>query len=685
MSQKTELDKRLAHIDLEDRTRIWESASNLLLSNRNGSSTAMALGYVQSGKTTSIAALCAAAADEGFKLIIALLGSTVILTDQNRNRVEEYHGIETSSYSWKSFSRFDEKTSPREISEFLGRGRTVLVPFIKNASVIEKLGRVLSNLKLDGVKVLIVDDEADQASLNTRVANNEMSSTYRAIQNLRTSVGEHFFVQYTATPYAPLLLDPNDPLQPKTVEFLSPGKGYTGGRQFFIDHRAEVVRVIPDADEQKTRTPISALPKSLELAFCNFIVGATHLFNYSQTNAPVSMLIHSTGSNALQGKYDFLLRQYLASMRAEASLKDSYFGALIESERRRLYSLGITKMTDEEFWTGISYTLEETTLWLLNSASDVKKISWKDAPFHVLIGGNKLDRGFTVEGLTVTYMNRPASQQIDTVEQRARAFGYRKSLIPFCQFFATAKTIQMLTDIVHTEDDLRVSLRDYLERGRSVSEWSQEVGLLLPAGTLPSRRSVTPGLNYFNPDGAWHSIRKPTFDAAKNLENQTLLTSLGLAFSKVTDFGRLSHPTSDITLDNLIELLQKWNFDESSPMWRHEGIIDFLKRQPKSDRKCRAVLMASPDQPNSPRIRGWSDELGFSNLFQGADLDFKSNNSSYPGDMNIWKDDWSESDILLEIHFVAKREQPDRGVYTLAIKLQGQSLVKRIGEAKNGN
>ena len=63
---------------------------------------------------------------------------------------------------------------------------------------------------------------------------------------------------------------------------------------------------------------------------------------------------------------------------------------------------------------------------------------------HLLVGGNKLDRGFTVEGLTVTYLNRPTSPQIDTREQRARAFGYRQDLLPYCQFFATPRTLRVL-------------------------------------------------------------------------------------------------------------------------------------------------------------------------------------------------------------------------------------------------
>ena len=95
---------------------------------------------------------------------------------------------------------------------------------------------------------------------------------------------------------------------------------------------------------------------------------------------------------------------------------------------------------------------------------------------HVLVGGNKLDRGFTVEGLTVTYMNRPASDQIDTLEQRARAFGYRGDLLPYCQFFATPRTLKVLREIVDTEYDLRANLRDWLDGGHAVSTGPRRSG-----------------------------------------------------------------------------------------------------------------------------------------------------------------------------------------------------------------
>src|SRR3546814_13190492 len=85
------------------------------------------------------------------------------------------------------------------------------------------------------VDALIVDDEADQASLNAGASKGKVTPTYKAIGRMRAALPRHLYVQYTATPFAPLLLDPHDDLSPQFLELLSPGAAYTGGAAFFID------------------------------------------------------------------------------------------------------------------------------------------------------------------------------------------------------------------------------------------------------------------------------------------------------------------------------------------------------------------------------------------------------------------------------------------------------------------
>jgi hypothetical protein len=386
------------------------------------------------------------------------------------------------------------------------------------------------------------------------------------------------------------------------------------------------------------------------------------------------MLIHSTFKNDLQAKYHFLLEKYIAKIKANSNLEESEVGQLIKQERLYLYNLGVLQMSDDEFWEKIKYVIKEITLWLVNSASEVKKIKWNLAPFHILIGGNKLDRGFTVEGLTVTYMNRPVSDQIDTLEQRARAFGYRTNLLPYCQFFATARTIRMLRGIVHTEDDLRVKLRDSLDDGKTVSQWAKEMGLFLPGGAKPTRSSVIPSLKNFNPDGEWFSLRKPFTDDSNKAENLTVLNKIGVFESPMVDYGRLHFKTLTLKLNQMAEILQQWKINNASPGWKHEDIIEFVSRLP--DQKSEAYIILIDDQ-GSVRNRKWAEDIGFINLFQGRDLNASPGKPFYKGDRELGFENYGKEKVILQVHHVTRRDMNDKDLYTLAIHLGDGRIVKK--------
>lgn len=674
------LDQKLSQfIDDDDRGRIWTSASNILDKADLGMTTVMGLGYVQSGKTTSISALCALASDRGYRLIIALLGTTNLLTDQNRSRVEETLGVDDRNYIWHSVHQLNTKSSPGEVSDFLSRGRTIILPIIKNTSVIRKAAAILENCALASVRTLIIDDEADQASLNTKVSKNDESSTFSAIQQLRAAVGGHLYVQYTATPYAPILLDDDSPLMPQSVEFLTPGKGYVGGREFFFTHANTVLRTIPETDEQTTKTRLSSLPESLVSAMAAYLVGATHLWHADRENAPVSMLVHSSYKNIVQEQYEFLIKSFVANLKHSDILStQSPFLSKIDSERSRLHALGIAPMNDDEFHSTLNFVVRELTLWLVNSASEVKAIKWNSSPFHLLIGGNKLDRGFTVEGLTVSYMNRPPSKQIDTLEQRARAFGYREALLPYCLFFATAKSMRFLRGIVITEDDLRISLKDSLESGQSVASWSREIGLLLPANSVASRSNVLPLLRNFSPDGTWISLRQVELEQSAVDVNYSLIAKTGLLESEESQFGRLSMKTKQISARDLADLLKRWIYAPSTPGWPAEDVANLVSRTPSG--LCTMVLLDNPESPQKPRIRAWDSDTGFTNLFQGRDLKLTQDpDQNYLGDRQLHE--YLPSDrqdtVILQVHRVTRRGFNDRNLLTLAIRIPEHGITRK--------
>jgi hypothetical protein len=676
-TEREKLDRSLgAYIVESDRAQIWRAVDNILAGHTVGSpKCTLALGYVQSGKTTSMAALAAAAADLDYQIVVAILGSTLLLRDQNRERLENLLAMEEANYRWISLSAIRGTNSLKEVNGWLNKGRTVFLPVLKHAGHISKVASLLSRIDF-GVKVLIIDDEADQASLNTRPNLGKPSPTYSAICALREAHQNHLYVQYTATPYAPLLLPPNDPLMPTSVEFLEPGQGYTGGREFLITHANSAVRVIPHNDES-TRAPIASLPPSLLAALGAFVAGAACLWHTSASTAPISMLIHPTHRTDAQQRYEFLLRRYLSKV-LEAGLKNHDFSKILLSEYKRLVEAGAVQLPGDVILDNATLVLQQSVLWLVNSASDVNKVNWNYSPFHILIGGNKLDRGFTVEGLTISYMNRKASEQVDTTEQRARAFGYRREFLPYCQIHAGLRTIRLLRGIVHTEDDLRANLRDWLEAGESVDGWARAIGLDLPAGTTPSRRNVLPALANFNPDGDWHVLRRPSLNNVDRESNSQIVSSLGILDAPRTTFGRIGHRSIQLTVRQLVDdILGPWAVNEESPGWRHDEILNFLDRHPRPNENTSVFLLTKEHESDAviPRDRKWVFDTGFVNLFQGRDLQGRTVDR-YEGDLSV-RHKSSESDaVTLQIHFVRPTGSEDPGLFTLAIHLGDRQIVR---------
>lgn len=691
VTERALMDASMAARGLDESTRsgIWESVDRILsrgplVSDVGGGSTGLALGYVQSGKTTAITALVAAAADQGYRVIVAVLGSTNLLLQQNQQRLAESLGIgDRSDYRWVQMANPAGASGGKEMRNWLSRDRVILVPVLKHAGRMNSVAGVLrAALEADGgpLPVLIIDDEADQASLNTQVGRGGESRIYEAVGALRDAAPDHLYVQFTATPYAPLLLEPDDHLNPDFVELLQPGPGYTGGREFFVDNAAVVVRAIPTLDEQRPKSLPTQLPKSLVTAFGNFIAGTALLMGSDPEAPPVSMLVHSTQRNDVQSRYHFLLERKLRGWGEQADAA-SGVGELpepISSERDRIVALGAPDLSDSDFLDRVRYVLREATIWLVNSASDVNRVDWKVAPVHVLVGGNKLDRGFTVEGLTVTYMNRPASEQLDTIEQRARAFGYRSDLLPYCQFFATPRTLKVLREIVDTEYDLRAQLRDWLDSGHLVTDWATQVGMLLPEGTRPTRQAVITALARFNETPGWHQLRRPSLLETDLQTNTVLVHRLGLPTAELVDYGRLHHRTLQIPLEQVVaELLEPWAgaAEGRSPGWRHDDLLDLLRRLPEQSRTVPVVLMQHPD--GGPRSRDWDRELGFINLMQGRDPSTTSANP-YPGDRAIGGVTDDPERVVVQVHHVRSTQPGMAGpLYTLAIHAGRRQIIRK--------
>lgn len=506
-----------------------------------GQDAGLVVGYVQSGKTLSFITVMALARDNGYGMVILLAGTAVALKGQSEDRLTVDLGMSEIQHDWRKFENPDVKSGhASDIEKVLrawsgSRGgapgtakRSVLVSVLKHHQRLKNLREVLERVPLSDVPVLIIDDESDQAGLNAkagrnlRTGSNELSSTYRRILELKAAIPHHTYLQYTATPQANLLIAVADVLSPSFAELVSPGDGYVGGKHFFSAHKPLCFEIpalqVPTADN-----PLTDAPSTLQQALQLFILGAAH-HNVTRGKGNRSMMVHPSQRTAPHTDYkdwlDGLLdhwREFLeqpkgSAVRAELErgLRESYDELLRTFPALECFDALMDALPD---------VFSEVKVVKVNSNADGHKaVKWNDWPYWILVGGQKLDRGFTVEGLTVSYMPRNASINADTLQQRARFFGYKKSYEGLCRVFLLGDVIEAFEDYVESEEFVRNALGSH--QGKPLREWKRD--FILNRRLNPTRKAVVgrsvvqvqmdegwvvPGSLYLDADAVLHNRR----------------------------------------------------------------------------------------------------------------------------------------------------------------------------------
>ena len=204
----------------------------------------LVLGYVQSGKTSNMAATIAKAADRGYKLIIILAGLTDSLRKQTQIRMQKDLGQHLQDRWYFCTDEENDFTSYTELPTWDNERKTTILIIKKNVFILKRLLKKIKNqseVKRKGMTTLIVDDECDQASLNTKAYREQVSQTNKYIRQILENLRKVTYLGYTATPYANILtpqksvdgkldLYPND-----FIVSLDEPKNYFGARKLFGD------------------------------------------------------------------------------------------------------------------------------------------------------------------------------------------------------------------------------------------------------------------------------------------------------------------------------------------------------------------------------------------------------------------------------------------------------------------
>lgn len=435
-----------------EKGRVIEEAVNILSrcvspNGANEQLTGLVIGYVQSGKTMSFTTITALARDNGYQMVIVIAGTSTNLLEQSTERLRRELRLETrDDRQWQHFE--SRKIKPTDYTKFRNtledwkdpaipreQKKTILLTVMKHHRHLDKVRSVLAKLDLTHVPVLIVDDEADQASLNAKVRKDNTSATYEQIVSLRECFPVHTFLQYTATPQAPLLINIIDVLSPRFVNVVTPGKAYSGAKTFFLD-RPELAAVIPDDELPFEEPGGSEPPESLKVAMQIFFLGVAAGLVRDTGRGNRSMLVHPSHKTIPHAHFRVWIERMRAHWQKILDLPDS------DPDKQDLlseYAHAYRNLQDtepnipsfSELLHRLPQAIRQTQVEEVNArGGKTRTIEWKNSYSHILVGGQAMDRGFTVEGLTVTYMPRGTGNgNADTILQRARFFGYKANYI----------------------------------------------------------------------------------------------------------------------------------------------------------------------------------------------------------------------------------------------------------------
>ncbi len=471
----------------------------------------LVLGYVQSGKTANYTALIAKAVDVGYRLIIVLSGidnglrrqtqvrlkSELVGYPDNRPRVVRLPPI---GRQWHEFTRddFNGDFRPGYTNPAALQGpQPVLLVVKKNGPVLRRLLAWLNQASEDirrNIPVLLVDDEADQASVDTRgtyqleadplPADYEEPSVINGlIRDLLGMFSRKAYVAYTATPFANILI-PHDAYDPDRQNDLYPRdfivdlprpEGYFGAEDLFgrFDRATgqqlpglDIVRHVSDEDLQLLDA--GNIPPSLEGAILDFVLAGAARTQRGQAEAPATMLVHTSSR---------ILEQSLLAGRIDArfgELRDEWRYHREHGIRDRLHERWeaefrpVTRARyldrDVEFAAiepSVGPFFESVQVVEVNSETgSVLDYEREPSLKAIAVGGNRLSRGLTLEGLTISYFVR-RTVMYDTLMQMGRWFGFRRNYDDLTRIHTTLELAGWFNDLALVEHDLREDIRIY--------------------------------------------------------------------------------------------------------------------------------------------------------------------------------------------------------------------------------
>lgn len=555
-----------------------ENRSSSLNTKKKG----LVIGDVQSGKTANYLALINMAADYGYKLIILLSGLTDSLRIQTQKRidsgfvgansdsigseVEMYIGVGTSeerhyaipmTNQQLDFVKFKRANSNFSRSDF---AKPVIMVVKKNKGILTQMKEWVKpdNDDIKCNNILIIDDESDNASVNTKNKDEDPSVINKLIRDIFNNFPIATYVGYTATPFANIFIDPYDDESCKDLfpsDFIVQLKAPDN---YFGLHKALMnenhVRILNE--QEKYFLPVKhnkdvevypELPESLIEAINNFIIVNVVRTLRGQKNKHRTMMINVSRLNSVQEKIKYKVDDYIMKIKSciEQSYKLSIDEFLKDSKLNKIYK----QYLDDDFYkeiresyswdqiqAGLNAEIQQFELTIMNNRNSKNRFNYDDyrdvGARLIAIGGFVLSRGLTLEGLTISYFSRNANAY-DTMLQMCRWFGYRNGYEDLCRIYISKINIDNYAAIEDAVNDLKDQISIMSSRGKTPKDFglmvkespeTLETSMLI---TSRNKMRVTEEVyRSFNFSGADVDTSKIYRDVESNIKNRLVVNEL---------------------------------------------------------------------------------------------------------------------------------------------------------------
>ncbi|WP_459556767.1 Z1 domain-containing protein [Lacunimicrobium album] len=504
----------------------------------------MVVGEVQSGKTANYTGLICKAVDAGYKLIVVLAGMTNDLRTQTQSRLDaEFLGFESEvgkAHSTGSrigvgkidapgqliahpltYSAKDGDFRANKSANLQLGGSPILLVVKKHTSVLKRILTWVQNQGkvhpatgkkiIDEIPLLLLDDEADNASVNTKKEDEDPTAINRAIRQILNSFQQSSYVGYTATPFANIFILPDeenkseygDDLFPKGfIYYISPPSNYVGPSQLFGltedldggDNTTDALPLVRPADDAEIVFPLShkkelrvdELPDSLIEALCAFVITCAARRARGQRDVHNSMLIHVTRYNLVQRRVIELISTELINMQRIIEYNTGVQAARLFETLEQLWKKdylptceSVRHVCDDPQLIHVEWQDVRAQLLPAITKLQVRGINgdaggvldYDNNPSGlnvIAVGGDKLSRGLTLEGLSVSFYIRPA-KNYDTLLQMGRWFGYRPGYVDLCRLYTTEDLIGWYEHIAVANEELRREFT-FMELSRQTPE-----------------------------------------------------------------------------------------------------------------------------------------------------------------------------------------------------------------------